>query len=128
METSNINGFNRWRSSERSDMESIVGASRQIAHLAGVNLDPKGRVKKEGETSVAKFTVRPKPLKWRGINGWERIMVIIRHDGMEQSFVVTVDGKPVTIGPMLKWLPIRKAADAMEKACSKIKNEEPNDR
>jgi len=128
MRGSNIHGFNKWRSSEDDDKESIIGTSRQIAHLAGVSLDPKGRLKKEGMTSIAKFSVRPKPLKWKGVSGWERVVVMIRHDGRGASFVATIDGKPIGMGPKMDWQPIKRAADVIEKVCNILKKEEPNDR
>jgi hypothetical protein len=128
MGASNIHSFNKWRKSDDDGMEQVMGISRQFAHLAGVNLDPKGRPSMEGGSVIAKFSVRPKPLKWKGIKGWERVHVIIKNSSGNASFIVTVDGYQINIGPKQKWNPIKKAADAIEKACNKLKREEPNDR
>ena len=125
---SNIQKFSTWRASDNKEIESMIGTSRQIAHLAGLNLDPKGRWKKEGNAAVAKFSVRPKPLKWKGIKGWERVIIMIKHDSNAASFVATIDGKPMNMGPKLQWQPVKRAADVIEKVCNKLKKEEPNDR
>ena len=125
MGANNIHSFNKWRKSDDDGMEQIMGISRQFAHLAGVNLDPKGRPSMEEASVIAKFSVRPKPLKWKGIKGWERVHVIIKNNA---SFIVTVDGHQINIGPKQQWQPIKKAAGAIEKACNKLKKGEPNDR
>lgn len=128
MADAQIQRFDTWRSSGNEDIESLLGAGRQISHLAGVNLKPKGRWKKEGSSSVARFSAEPKPLKWKGTSGWERVTVAIRQDGRSHSFIVMVDGAPVSIGPDKDWLPVRKSLAAMEKAAAKLKKEAHHDR
>lgn len=121
MEDSQLNTFSVWKSSNSDEMESMLGTARQISHLSGISLKPKGRWKKEGNVCVSKFSVSPKPLKWKGTSGWERVSVIIKHEGTNASFIATIDGMPVMIGPNSLWYPIRKAADVIEGVSDRLK-------
>lgn len=123
MEEPRIQKFNIWRSSNDDDMQSLLGTSRQIAHLAGLSLEPKGRIKRDGDSILSKFSVRPKPLKWKGVTGWERVSIVVKHEGGNSSFIAVVDGTPVSAGPMSSWQPVRRAADVMEKVCRIIKKQ-----
>lgn len=122
MEEPSIQNFNVWKSYDGS-AEPILATSRQIAHLSGLSLKPKGRLKKEGNSLLLKFSVSPKPLKWKGISGWERVYLIIKHEDGNPSFIAVVDGIPVSAGPMTSWQPVRRAADVIEKVCRIIKKQ-----
>lgn len=129
MDQMGIQRFAPWRESNDADVASIVAASRQFSQIAGVSLDPKGRWKKEKGESFMKFSVRPKPLKWKGSHGWERVVVSIRRskDG-SMSFMTALDGSPVSPGPSPSWQPMKRAAHAIELVHNKLKKEESNDR
>lgn len=123
MEGTEIKRFNAWASSDDSDMESILGTTRQIAHLAGVRLEPKGRLRKQDGSMVAKFSVGPKPLKWKGSTGWERAQVLVKHDEHGAWLLATVDGSPVVIAPGVSWQPIRKSAEVIERVHNKLRKD-----
>jgi hypothetical protein len=128
MDRSGIQGFFSWRDLNGTDVDQIISVSRQFSHISGVSLEPKGRWKKEKGESFIKFSVRPKPLKWRGSNGWDRVVVIIkRSGGGEMFFVASLDGIPISMGNPMQWNHIRKAKQAMEAIHNKLKKEENHD-
>jgi len=115
-----IQRYNQWSSDHNEDLSSIIGASRQFYHLEGVYLDPKGRWKKQENISFLKFSVRPRPLKWKGINHWDRMVVVIKKHNDDISFCVMIDGAPMNVAPNTKWSPVIKAKEIVEKATKKI--------
>jgi len=115
-----INDFSSWKNSDTEDMESLIGISRQISNLTGLKLTPTGKCKKTEDYVLLKFKVSPKPLKWRGSSGWERVRINIKIQGKTASFVATLDGMPVKIGPISQWMPVRAANNVMKKVYGKL--------
>lgn len=120
MEEPSIQNFNVWKSYE-GEVEPILATSRQIGHLAGLSLRPRGRIKREDDTIFLKFYVTPKPLKWKGSSGWERVSIVIKHEDGNPYFIATVDGSPVGFGPMASWQPVRKSAEVIERVYNRLK-------
>lgn len=120
MSQEQIQTFHQWNSGNDDDLSSIIGASRQLAHLAGVLLDPRGRWKKDGQVSTLKFSIRPRPLKWKGFNEWKRIMLVIKKDVDDLSFCVMIDGVPMRVSPTSTWSPLKRAREVIEKATKKL--------
>lgn len=83
-------------------------------------MTPKGRWKKQGDSSFLKFSVVPKPLKWKGVTGWDRMILVIRKKLDEISFCVLIDGNPTSLGPNEIWIPVRKANQIIERATKKL--------
>jgi hypothetical protein len=121
MDTTEIKSFNKWQSSSDGEHEKLMGISRQFSHLSGLNLDPKGRLKRHDGETIAKFSVRPKPLKWKESDGWARVRIVIKNGPDGASFIATLDGTPVSLGPKPEWVPIRKASDLVEKIWNRLK-------
>lgn len=120
MKPEQIQPYSQWKQDQAEGPDQIIGASRQIAHLSGISLAPKGRWKKQGHVSSLKFSISPKPLKWKGTKGWERLIMVIKNDRGDVSFCIMIDGKPMGTGPNMIWNPIRKANDVIEKATKNL--------
>lgn len=116
-----IESFSSWKDS----FEEISGMSRQFSHLTGLSMSVKNiEATKDGSTVVT-FSVRPKPLKWKGTNGWNRVEVKMKSDG---TFLAIVGNNNI-IGfkPGIQWAPIRKAMDVMEKVKERLKKADTNE-
>lgn len=120
MKSEQIQRYTQWSQDHEDELGSIIGASRQFSNIAGVYLDPKGRWKKQNQVSFLKFSVRPWPLKWKGFDAWNRMIIIIKMENEDLSFCVSVDGVPMNVAPNTKWSPIRKAKEVIERATKKI--------
>lgn len=117
-----LKDFNTWNYSDTA-MDTIMGFSRQFSHLAGVNLTPKGKLKSNGGVSTLKFSVSPKPLKWKGVSGWENMIVVIYDNAGEGMFFISVNGNVVPYGSHNFIQPIKKAFTLMEIAVAKLKKD-----
>jgi hypothetical protein len=115
-----IQRYTQWSQDHEEELGSIIGAARQFSNIAGVYLDPKGRWKKQNDVSFLKFSIRPWPLKWKGVNTWNRMAVIIKMEGKEITFCIMIDGVPMNVAPNTKWSQIRNAKAAIERTTKKI--------
>lgn len=111
----NIEPFSTWR-----EMPSEAkGHSIQFSQMTGLSLTQRETTAEKDGSVITTFSVRPKPLKWKGQKNWNRVTIKIKNDG---TFCAIVD-KNGTIGFRHgnEWAPISKAMEVMKKVESRIK-------
>jgi hypothetical protein len=116
-----IEPFSLWKDT----LEEIKGVARQFSHLTGLSVYLKEAAFIDDDVMVASYSVRPKPLKWKGSNGWNRVSVKIKNDG---TFMVSMDDDSlVGFGPGKDWFPVKRSMEVMERTQERIKKSETDE-
>jgi hypothetical protein len=116
-----IEPFSMWKDT----LEEIKGIARQFSHLTGLSTYLKDALFIEDGIMVASYHIKPKPLKWKEVAGWNLVSIKIKSDGTIMAFIE--DETPIEFGPQKGWIPVRKSMELMERVRERLKKVKTNE-